>query len=74
MHGWQFTSESSSDGFRSCGRTPPANTVSAFDGLLKNAPDAEIAKLAAALRQPDEKEQEAAIERFADVVFTAPAQ
>ena len=69
-HDWQFMSEWDSNGRRGCGSPPAASTVRAFDGLLMRIPDDEITRLVEALRQPDEKAQEAAVQRAGDIVLS----
>jgi hypothetical protein len=71
-HDWKYIGSTDSNGCRACGSAPASYSIRIFDDFLPAAPDADIAALAAGLRYPDEKVQEAAVQRFADAVFSTP--
>ena len=71
-HDWKYIGSTDSTGARACGTAPASYSVSIFDDFLPTAPDADVAALAAGLRHSDPQEQEAAVQRFADAVFSTP--
>ena len=71
-HTWQYVSESDSTGLRGCGTAPASYGVAVFDPFIPGASNADVSALVAGLRRPAKHEQEAAVQHFADVVFSGP--
>ena len=67
-HDWKYIGSTDSTGVRACGTAPASYSICSFDDFLATASDADVAALAAGLRHPDEREQEAAVQRFGDAV------
>jgi len=70
-HAWRFLHENNSSGLRACGSAPATYTLRDhdFDEYFARVPDADVAKLLMIVRTGTDREQEAAVNEFADVLF-----